>query len=84
MVTNFRSPNLLRELFFFRFSPGNLLIILYQLIKSETSSYNSYRDSMITNCKSPNLQKKIIRKKKYITFLNFLPGNLLIFFYKPT
>ena len=68
--TNFQSPNLQREIirkkyniFFFRFSPIDLLIILYQLTKFEAPSCYSFRDIMITNFQSPNLQREIIRKK---------------------
>ena len=44
----FLGPNLKRELprknkiLFFKFSPGNLLIILYQLPTFEAPSYNSF------------------------------------------
>ena len=48
---------------FFKFSPINLLIILYQLTKFEAPSCYSFRDIMITNFQSPNLQREIIRKK---------------------
>ena len=69
MITNFQSPNLQREIIrknritFFKFSPINLLIILYQLTKLEASSCDSFRDIMIINFQSPNLQREIIRKK---------------------
>ena len=46
--------------FFFKFSPINLLIILYQLTKFEAPSYNNFQDIMITNFQSSNLQRKII------------------------
>ena len=49
----------------------NLLIILYQLTKFEAPSYTSFRDIMITNFQSPNLQRDIMRKNK-ITFFYFL------------
>ena len=49
--------------FFFKFSPIDLLIILYQLTKFEAPSCYSFRDIMITNFQSPNLQREIIRKK---------------------
>ena len=48
---------------FFRFSAIDLLIILYELTKFEAPSCYSFRDIMITNFKSPNLQREIIRKK---------------------
>ena len=48
---------------FFKFSPIDLLIILYQLTKFEAPSCYSFRDIMITNFQSPNLQREIIRKK---------------------
>ena len=69
MITNFQSPNLQREvihekkIFFFLFSPVDLLIILYQLTKFEAPSCNSFWDIMITNFQSPNLQREVIRKK---------------------
>ena len=56
MITNFQSPNLQREIIqkkikhlFFKFSPIDLLIILYQLTKFEDSSCYIFRDIMITN-----------------------------------
>ena len=70
MITNFQSPNLQREIIeknkitFFTFSSINFLIILYQLTKFEAPSCYSFRDIMITNFQSPNLQREIIRKKK--------------------
>ena len=70
MITNFQSPNLQKEIirkqqhFFLRFSPIDLLIILYQLTKFKASSCYSFRDIMITNFQSPNLQREIIRKKQ--------------------
>ena len=74
MITNFQSPNLQREIirkkkiiFFFRFSPVDLLIILFQLTKFEAHISDNFRDIMITNFQSPNLQREIIRKYK-ITF----------------
>ena len=51
------------KLLFFKFSPIDLLIILYQLTKFEAPSCYSFRDIMITNFQSPNLQREIIRKK---------------------
>ena len=76
MITNFKSPNLQREIIkknkitFFKFSPINLFIILYQLTKFEAPSCDSVRDIMNTIFPSPNLQREIIRKK-YGFFLNF-------------
>ena len=64
-----QSPNLQREIIqknnitFFKFSPINLLIILYQLTKFEAPSCYNFRDIMITNFQSPNLRREIIRKK---------------------
>ena len=52
----------IKELFF-KFSPIDLLIILYQLTKFEAPSCYSFQDIMITNFQSPNLQREIIRKK---------------------
>ena len=77
MITNFQSPNLQREIIrknkitFFEFSPIDLLIILYQLTKFEAPSCNTFRDIMITNFQSPNLQREIIRKNNITFFLNF-------------
>ena len=76
MITNFQSPNLQREIFetnkitFFKFSPIDLLIILYQLGKFEAPSCYSFRDIMITNFQSPNPEREIIQKKKK-KILNF-------------
>ena len=67
MITNFQSPNLQRELIrkknkrFFLFSLINFLIILYQLTKFEAHKCYSFRDIMITNFQSPNLQREIMR-----------------------
>ena len=69
MNTNFRSPNLQREIIkknkklFFKFSPINFLIILFQLTKFEAPTCYSYQEIMSTNFQSPNLQREIIRKK---------------------
>ena len=69
MITNFQSPNLQKEIIkknritFFKFSPIDLLIILYQLTKFEAPSCNTFQDIMITNFQSTNLQREIIRKK---------------------
>ena len=73
MIKDFQSPNLQREIIrkkkklFFKFSPIDLLIIVYQLTKFEAPSCYSFRDIIITNFQSPNLQREIIRKNK-ITF----------------
>ena len=48
---------------FFKFSTIDLLIILYQQTKFEVPSCYNFRDIMITNFQSPNLQREIIRKK---------------------
>ena len=48
---------------FFKFSPINLLIILYQLTKFEASSCYSFQDIMNTIFQSPNLQREITLKK---------------------
>ena len=76
MITNFQSLNLQREIIkkkknniFFKFSPIDLLIILYQLTKFEAPSCYNFRDIMITNFQSPNLQREIIRKKYNNFFL---------------
>ena len=64
MITNFQSPNLQREIIkkkkkrFFKFSPINLLIVLYQLTKFEAPSCNTFRDIMIANFQSPNMQRE--------------------------
>ena len=76
MITNFQSPNLQREIirkneiFFLKFSPIDLLIILYQQTKFEAPSFYSFRDIMITNFQSPNLQRELF-EKKITFFLNF-------------
>ena len=64
-----QSPNLQweiirkKKIFFFKFSPIDLLIVLYQLTKFEALSCYSFRDIMNTNFQSPNLQREIILKK---------------------
>ena len=50
-------------LFFSKYSPIDLLIILYLLTMFEASSCYSFRDIMNTNFQSPNLQREIIPKK---------------------
>ena len=68
MITNFQMSNLQREIIlkkyniFFRFSPINLLIILYQLTMYKAQSCDSFRDIMITNFQTPYPQREIIRK----------------------
>ena len=69
MITNFQSPNLQREIirknkiFFFKFSPIDLLIILYQLTKFEAPScysfsrYHDYKFSKSKSAKGDNLKK---------------------------
>ena len=58
MITNFQSPNLQREIFRkkkFKFAPGNLLVIFYQLNKFEAPSCNTflrYHDYKFTKSKS--------------------------------
>ena len=52
-----------KNITFLKFSPINLLIILYQLTKFEAPSCYSFREIMITNFQSPNLRREIIRKK---------------------
>ena len=89
MITNFQSPNLQREIIrkkkniFFLFSPINILLLLYQLAKLEAPSCNTFRDIMITNFQSPNLQREIIRKKAKL-FFKFSPINFLIILYQLT
>ena len=89
MITNFHSPNLQREIIkknkinFFKFSPINPLITLYQLTKFEAPSRDTFRDIMITNFHSPNLQREIILKKK-ITFFKYSPIDPLITLYQLT
>ena len=74
----------IKELFF-KFSPIDLLIILYQLTKFEAPSCYSFRDIMNTNFQSPNLQREIIKKKKKKKlFLKFSPIDLLIILYQLT
>ena len=51
------------KIIFFKFSPIELLIILYQLTKFEAPSCYNFRGSMNTNFQSLNLQREIIRKK---------------------
>ena len=64
-----RSGELKIKELFFKFSPINLLIILYQLTLFEDPSCYCFQDIMITNFQSTNLQREIIKKKK--TFFIF-------------
>ena len=89
MITNVLSPNLRRGIirkkynFFFKFSPGNLLIILYQLTKFEAPHYNSFRD--ILNFKfSKSKSAKGDNSKNKINFIEFSQDNLLINLYQLT
>ena len=59
-----------KKTFFSNFHQS-ILIILYQLTKFEAPSCYSFRDIMITNFQSPNLQREIIRKKYNNFFFNF-------------
>ena len=45
---------------FFIFSPMNFLMILYQLTNVKAPSCYTFRDIMIANFQSPNLQREII------------------------
>ena len=68
LTTSFQCPNLQRAItkktFFFKFSPGNLLIIFCQLTLLEAASYyNNLRDILITSFQCPNLQKAITSKQ---------------------
>ena len=66
----------------FRLSLGNLLIILYQLIKFVTPKYNTFGNITLTDFQNPNLQREIIERKKF--FFSFSLGNLLIILYQLT
>ena len=54
-LISFQCPNLQRaitykyKITFFKFSPRNLLIILYQLTMFEAPSYNNFRDILMTS-----------------------------------
>ena len=88
MITNFQSPNLQREIirkktnFFFKFSPNDLLIILYKLTKFEAPScysflrYHEYKFSKSKSAKGDN--SKNIKK----LFFKFLQIDLLISLYQ--
>ena len=82
MITNFQCPNLQKEIiqknkitFLKKITPINLLIILYQLTKVEAPSCYTFRDIMIRNFQSPNMQREIIQKN--IFFFKFSPINHL-------
>ena len=70
MITNFQSPNLQREIIrknkitFFKFSPIDLLIILYQLTTFEAPCCYSFRDIMITNFQSKSAKGDNSKKIK--------------------
>ena len=69
-------------------SPGNLLTIIYQLTKSEATSFNGFRDIFIASFLCPNVQSVITQEKmqRAMTckkpFLKFSPGKLLLIFYQ--
>ena len=58
---------------FLKFSPGNLLILLYQLSKFEAIAVIVFEKSSFL---CPNFQRAITQKKK-----KFSPGSLLIILY---
>ena len=64
-MSKFAKSNSFKKLndLLFKNSPGNLLIIFYQLTKFEAGRCYSFPD--ISSCKFqwPNLQKAIIKKK---------------------
>ena len=54
-----------KKYLFFLFSPGNLLIIFYQLTMFEAPSYNNFRKILMKSFRCQNLQKAITRKNKH-------------------
>ena len=56
---------------FFKILINYFLIILYQLTKLEAPCCYSFRDIMIINFQSLNLQREIIGKKYNNSFLDF-------------
>ena len=73
--TSFQCSNLQRTIaIFFQFSPGNLLIILYQLTKIEAPRYNNFLDifiMFITSFQCPNLQRAMTQKTNKLFFIIF-------------
>ena len=90
-MTSFQCHNLQRAItkkkkkiiLFFKFSPGYLLIIFYQLTKFEATCCNSFWDVLTTSFQCQNLQRAVTRKNTTIYF-NFSSGYRLIIFYQLT
>ena len=61
----------IKKNFFFNFSSIHFIIILFQLTKFEAPSCHTFRDIMITNFQSPNLQRGKIRKNRIFFFVFF-------------
>ena len=55
----------INKITFYKFSPGNLLIILYQLTKIESASFKLFCDIFITSFQCLNLQRTIAKKNIY-------------------
>ena len=69
------------KVFVFKFSPGYLLSIFYQLTKFEATCCNSFRDFFTISFQCQNLQRAITR---IFFFFKFSPGYLLSIFYQLT
>ena len=88
LIWNFPSPNMQKAIHVIKKNTISCsqiftsysLIILYQLTKFQAPSYNSFRDILVWNFQSPNLQRAIIRKNiMMIFFFKFSTDTLLIF-----
>ena len=71
-MAKFSKGNNSKNFFFFKFSRGNLLIILYQLTKFETHSYINFLVSLITRFSMSTFAKgNNSRENKITPYFNF-------------
>ena len=59
------------------FSPGRLLIILFQLTKSEATSCKSFGDIFVGRFRCPNLQRALPKKNLRLLAVKVLEISLL-------
>ena len=76
-MTKFERVITKKMIFFFKFSPGNLLFILYKLSKFEAPSCNGFGVIKFSMSKFANGNNS----KNVVVFL-ILPGNLFIISFK--
>ena len=80
-MSKFAKENYSKKTTFLYFSPGNHLIIFYQLTKLEAPSLNCFRDIFITSFQCTNSTGAITQK---IYFYICSPGSQIIIFYQLT